>query len=158
MMKTGLMRFLAAVLATASLATLGEVLAGLAPARTRVLRGYDSAVDRAVLPYEPGEPGRDHGLAQALSELRLVKDEWEDAELQTACDITTLGFTDSVAEWDRVVEHGEWREIGDFIVRRHAHSSERHGFRGGRAAPDCVASRGARSLRRGARVVVRPEL
>jgi Xaa-Pro aminopeptidase len=53
-------------------------------------------------------------------ELRLVKDEWEVAELQEACDITTLGFEDSVREWDRVLEHGErWIE-GTFFRRARA--------------------------------------
>jgi Xaa-Pro aminopeptidase len=81
--------------ATASLADLSQVLAGLAPARTRVLRGYDSGVDGAVRPYEPGEAGqRDHELAQKLSELRLVKDEWEIAQLQDAIDATVRGFED----------------------------------------------------------------
>jgi Xaa-Pro aminopeptidase len=52
-----------------------------------------------------------------LSELRLVKDEWEVGQLQEACDITALGFEDSVREWDRAVEHGErWIE-GTFFRR-----------------------------------------
>jgi Xaa-Pro aminopeptidase len=81
--------------ATASLAGLGDVLAGLSPRNTRVLRGYDSAVDAAVLPYEPGEAGqRDRELSQTLSELRLVKDEWEIAQLQDAIDATVRGFED----------------------------------------------------------------
>ena len=49
--------------------------------------------------------------------MRLVKDAWEVAELQTACDVTTLGFEDSVTEWDRVIEYGErWLE-GTFFRR-----------------------------------------
>ena len=52
--------------------------------------------------------------------MRLVKDEWEVAELQTACDITTLGFTDSVAEWDRVLEFGERWVEGTFFRRARA--------------------------------------
>ena len=52
-----------------------------------------------------------------LSEARLVKDEWEIAELQSACDITTLGFEDSVREWDRVLEHGERWVEGTFFRR-----------------------------------------
>ncbi len=82
-------------------------------AKTRVLRGADARVDAQV----PGDDGRDNELARVLSELRLVKDEWEIAELQGACDITTLGFEDSVREWDRVLEHGErWIE-GTFFRR-----------------------------------------
>ncbi len=55
-----------------------------------------------------------------LSELRLVKDEWEIAELQGACDITTLGFEDSVREWDRVLEYGERWVEGTFFRRARA--------------------------------------
>jgi len=77
--------------ATADLSALPEVLAGLAPARTRVLRGYDPTVDAGVLPY--GEQ-RDDELAWTLGELRLPKDEWEIAQLQDAVDVTVLGFAD----------------------------------------------------------------
>ncbi|MCW2848354.1 MAG: Xaa-Pro aminopeptidase [Marmoricola sp.] len=85
-------------------------------AKTRVLRGVDSRVDSQV----SGDSGRDAELARVLSELRLVKDEWEVAELQGACDITTLGFEDSVREWDRAIELGErWIE-GTFFRRARA--------------------------------------
>src|SRR5687767_14675121 len=66
--------------------------------KTRVLRGVDTRVDALV----PADEGRDTELATVLSELRLVKDEWEVGQLQEACDITTLGFEDSVREWERV--------------------------------------------------------
>ncbi len=85
-------------------------------AKTRVLRGVDARVDRQV----PGDEGQDKDFARVLSELRLVKDDWEIAELRQACDITTLGFEDSVREWDRAVEHGErWIE-GTFFRRARA--------------------------------------
>jgi Xaa-Pro aminopeptidase len=84
-----------------------------ASAKTRVLRGVDETVDRAIAADE----SRDRELARVLSELRLVKDPWELGELAHACDITTLGFEDSVREWDRVLEHGErWLE-GTFFRR-----------------------------------------
>lgn len=85
-------------------------------AKTRVLRGVDPTVDQAV----PLDEGRDRELARVLSELRLVKDAWELGELEHACDITTLGFEDSVREWDRVLEFGErWIE-GTFFRRARA--------------------------------------
>jgi Xaa-Pro aminopeptidase len=81
--------------------------------KTRVHRGVSEAVDRMLT----ADDTRDADFARVVSEMRLVKDDWEVAELQTACDITTLGFTDSVAEWDRVLEHGErWLE-GTFFRR-----------------------------------------
>ena len=98
-------------LATRHLDELAGALEG--PAKTRVLRGVDTGVDKLLAE----DLGRDDELARAVGELRLVKDDWELAELQGACDITTLGFTDSVREWDRVLEYGErWIE-GTFFRR-----------------------------------------
>ena len=93
---------------------LGELDARLeSSAKTRVLRGVDAFVDRAV----PADGGRDHDFARVLSEMRLVKDAWELEQLQEACDITTLGFADSVREWDNVLKYGErWLE-GTFFRR-----------------------------------------
>ena len=93
---------------------LPDALAG--SAKTRVLRGVDATVDAAIAPDE----GRDGELARVLGEMRLVKDEWEIGELVRACDVTTLGFEDSVREWDQVLEHGErWIE-GTFFRRARA--------------------------------------
>ena len=79
---------------TAPYAALGGALAGCAPARTRVLRGLDPLVDRTVIAYEPGPVSRDRELAAAISELKLVKDEWELTQLQEAIDATVRGFED----------------------------------------------------------------
>ena len=85
-------------------------------AKTRVLRGVDASVDAMVAPDE----GQDADLARVLSEMRLVKDEWELEQLAEACDITTLGFADSVREWDNVLKYGErWIE-GTFFRRARA--------------------------------------
>ena len=85
-------------LPTADLTELEAALADLAPARTRVLRGFDARVDAAVHPYDgprdEGQPARDRELAIAISELKLVKDEWEIAQLQDAIDATVRGFED----------------------------------------------------------------
>jgi Xaa-Pro aminopeptidase len=84
--------------------------------KTRVHRGISAGIDAMVEPDET----RDTDFDRVVSEMRLVKDDWEIAELQRACDITTLGFTDSVAEWDRVLEFGErWIE-GTFFRRARA--------------------------------------
>ncbi|WP_312856461.1 aminopeptidase P family protein [Nocardioides pelophilus] len=85
-------------------------------AKTRVHRGVSGDVDALVAADET----LDSDLARVVSEMRLVKDEWEIGELQTACDITTMGFEDSVAEWDKVLEYGErWLE-GTFFRRARA--------------------------------------
>ncbi len=91
-----------------------ELPAALAASgKTRVLRGVDASVDALV----PSDEGRDLELATLLAELRLVKDAWEVEQLQEACDATTLGFSDAVAEWDRVLEHGERWVEGTFFRR-----------------------------------------
>lgn len=105
---------------TAPLADLPRALAGCAPATTRVLRGLDPAVDRAVGRYdEPGgETGaRDRELARTLSELKLVKDGWEIAQLRAAVEATVLGFEDAarVLPADRPVS--ERRFEGAFTAR-----------------------------------------
>jgi Xaa-Pro aminopeptidase len=84
--------------------------------KTRVHRGVSERVDRVV----PADETRDADFARVISEMRLLKDDWEIAELQTACDITALGFTDSVAEWDRVLEFGERWVEGTFFRRARA--------------------------------------
>ncbi len=84
--------------------------------KTRSLRGVDPGVDALV----PQDDGRDQDLARVLAELRLVKDPWELDQLREACDITTLGFTDSVREWDEVLRHGERWVEGTFFRRARA--------------------------------------
>ncbi len=87
-----------------------------ASTKTRVHRGLSQEVDTLV----PADETLDADLSRVVSEMRLIKDAWELGELQTACDITTLGFEDSVAEWDRVLQHGErWLE-GTFFRRARA--------------------------------------
>ncbi len=99
---------------TRHLDELGEALGRAG--KTRVLRGVDARVDSAVT----GDEAADQEFAKVLAELRLVKDEWELGELQSACDITTLGFEDCVREWDDVLQHGErWIE-GTFFRRARA--------------------------------------
>ncbi len=52
-------------------------------------------------------PGADTDvLGQVIDELRLVKDEWELARLQEACDATTRGFADIVRELPAVLAAG----------------------------------------------------
>src|SRR6266540_3830313 len=75
---------------TAPLADLPAALDDCAPGRTRVLRGLDPTVDAAVR----GNPEREGELATTLAEMRLVKDEWEIAQLVRAVDATVLGFED----------------------------------------------------------------
>jgi Xaa-Pro aminopeptidase len=82
-------------------------------AKTRVLRGVSPVVDALVAPDEGG----DEEFARVVSEMRLVKDEWELGELREACDVTALGFEDVVRDWANAVRYGErWIE-GTFFRR-----------------------------------------
>jgi Xaa-Pro aminopeptidase len=70
-------------------------LARLAPASTRVLRGVDERVDTRVL---SADAGRDYELATVLSELRLLKDDYEIAELDAAVASTATGFAEVIGQ------------------------------------------------------------
>ncbi|WP_405151485.1 Xaa-Pro aminopeptidase [Sphaerisporangium sp. NBC_01403] len=89
---------------------LPEALTGPA----RVLRGVDASVDARVAPHEG-----DGELASFLSEMRLIKDEWEIAELQHAVDATGRGFEDVVRALPQALAHfrGERYVEGVFGLR-----------------------------------------
>ena len=87
-----------------------------------MLTGIDPTVD-AALPQ-----GESATLDQALDELRLVKDEWEIARLQHACDATARGFADVARELPVLLaaggERGErWLE-GTFWRRARLEGNE----------------------------------
>ncbi|HLY01745.1 MAG TPA: aminopeptidase P family protein [Candidatus Cybelea sp.] len=74
----------------------------------RVMRGHDEAIDRA---FERSDG--DAELAERLSETRLLKDEYELAELRKACAITKLAFEDAAramrsARSERAIEAAFW--------------------------------------------------
>ncbi len=81
---------------TATRSALPAVLADLAPGRTRTVRGLDPSVDRQILVAGDGDArgSGDRELGSTLAELRLVKDDWEIAQLQDAIDATVRGFED----------------------------------------------------------------
>ena len=76
---------------TAHLDDLAAALDDCPPGRTRVLRGFSAVTDAAV---RSGSAERDRDLARTLAELRLVKDDWELAQLRDAVDATVRGFED----------------------------------------------------------------
>jgi Xaa-Pro aminopeptidase len=76
-----------------------------------VLRGHDPEVDAAI----PASPD-DAELAQVTDDLRLVKDDWEIAQLADAVDASARGFADVVTELgeakktsERWIEGTFWR-------------------------------------------------
>jgi Xaa-Pro aminopeptidase len=74
----------------------------------RIMRGHDEAIDRV---FEQSDG--DAELTQRLSETRLIKDEYELAELRKACAITKLAFEDAArtmrtAQSERAIEAAFW--------------------------------------------------
>jgi Xaa-Pro aminopeptidase len=87
-----------------------------------VLTGFDRGID-AIFPRGNGKR-----LGEVLDELRLIKDEWEIARLQDACDATARGFADVARELPVVLasggERGErWLE-GTFWRRARIEGNE----------------------------------
>ncbi|AWT42870.1 MULTISPECIES: aminopeptidase P family protein [Streptomyces] len=104
----------------------GEFWVGRRPdlAETERLTGIRCAdLDELGGTLPPGrEPSTDPELAAVLSELRLIKDDWEIDQLQQAVDHTTAGFEDVVRSLPRALAHprGErWIE-GAFGLRARA--------------------------------------
>jgi Xaa-Pro aminopeptidase len=78
---------------------------------TRVRRGTDAAVEGRVDASCGGhDEDADAELAAVLSELRLVKDDFELEQLQLAVDVTARGFEDVVAELPHCVQLGDRAE------------------------------------------------
>jgi Xaa-Pro aminopeptidase len=101
-------------------------------ASTVVLREADPAltdrvdaarlVHAAVAESDRGDHADDDRLARDLSELRLVKDDFEVAELRSAIAATAAGFDDVIADLPRIVAHprGERLVEGVFNGRARA--------------------------------------
>ncbi|MFE9425718.1 aminopeptidase P family protein [Kitasatospora sp. NPDC006697] len=94
--------------------TLPERLAA-ATGPIRVLRGYDTGIEAALRDKVTAE--RDREFRVVLSELRLVKDEFEIADLRFACEATARGFEDVVRVLGTDEPTPERRIEGTFFVR-----------------------------------------
>ncbi|SDM58827.1 aminopeptidase P family protein [Streptomyces wuyuanensis] len=81
----------------------------------RVVRGHDAGIESALTDKVTAE--RDEELRVFLSEARLVKDEFEIAELQRACDATARGFEDVVRVLDKAEATSERYIEGTFFLR-----------------------------------------
>jgi Xaa-Pro aminopeptidase len=86
------------------LSELAADVRGLGREQVMTLPGLDPLVDD-LLPGAAGSASSEL-LKRTIDELRLVKDEWEISQLQAACDATTRGFTDVVAEIPAVLAAG----------------------------------------------------
>ncbi|MDE3065608.1 MAG: aminopeptidase P family protein [Acidobacteriota bacterium] len=97
---------------TAPLEYLEKDLASCAEGEIVTLRGVDPRVD-----VQFPASDLDEALAVALAKLRLVKDDFEIAELQRAVDYTVLGFTDVVRALPAAQGRGERVVEGVFNLR-----------------------------------------
>ncbi|NED16475.1 aminopeptidase P family protein [Streptomyces sp. SID9124] len=94
-----------------------ELPAALAEATgpVRNVRGHDAGIEAALTDKVTAE--RDEELRVYLSEARLVKDAFEIAELEKACDITARGFEDVVKVLDKAEATSERYIEGTFFLR-----------------------------------------
>ncbi|MFC4561800.1 aminopeptidase P family protein [Nocardiopsis mangrovi] len=127
-------------LATDDVRRLPEVLGEAPDVPTRIVRGHDPVLEEVVagLRARGGAAGpeagtetdtadaaddahaaarRDEDLAIALHDQRLVKDEWEVAQLQQAVDSTVRGFGDVVAALPQARATSERYIEGTFFLR-----------------------------------------
>ncbi|MGW0782263.1 aminopeptidase P family protein [Streptomyces sp. NPDC002913] len=81
----------------------------------RHVRGHDAGIEAALTDKVTAE--RDEELRVFLSEARLVKDAFEIAELQKACDATARGFEDVVRILDKAEATSERYIEGTFFLR-----------------------------------------
>ncbi|WP_406420974.1 aminopeptidase P family protein [Streptomyces sp. NBC_00873] len=94
-----------------------ELPAALAEATgpVRNLRGHDAGIEAALTDKVTAE--RDEELKIYLSGARLIKDAFETAELQKACDATARGFEDVVKVLDKAEATSERYIEGTFFLR-----------------------------------------
>jgi Xaa-Pro aminopeptidase len=97
---------------TAPLENLEKDLVSLGVTDVVTLRGYDEEIDALSEPSEDDEE-----LAIALSEARLIKDEFEIEQLQLAVDFTVRGFEDVVRALPTAEGRGERVIEGVFNLR-----------------------------------------
>ncbi|AZS37207.1 Xaa-Pro aminopeptidase 1 [Microbacterium lemovicicum] len=76
--------------------------------------------------FAPGDDDRvidaDEDLTRFVSELRLVKDEYEVAQMRLAVEVTARGFDDIVADLPRIIEHPRGERIVEGVFHSRARS------------------------------------
>jgi Xaa-Pro aminopeptidase len=104
-------------------ASIGEFWIGPRPALAGVAAdlGLSTAhVDSFVATDDDRVVGVDDELTRFVSEMRLVKDEYELAQLALAVEVTASGFDDIVAELPRVIEHPRGERVVEGVFHRRA--------------------------------------
>lgn len=93
----------------------------LAKKETLVHRGEDTQLDSGIAAHE-----KDGELTIALSELRLIKDEYEVGEMRKAVDATIRGFADVVKSLPEAMNHPRGERVidGTFYKRARTDGNE----------------------------------
>jgi Xaa-Pro aminopeptidase len=125
-------------LATAGIAGVAEVLAS-ADADTLVVREADAGLTAAIdeVRGEAVDLEADAQLARDLSELRLVKDEFEIAELRAAVAATQRGFEDVIRALPQITAHERGERLVEGVFYTRARSD------GNAVGYDTIAAAGA---------------
>lgn len=104
-------------------ATVGEFWIGPRPSLAGVAADLDLATEHLAeyLPVD-GELvlDDDDALTRTVSELRLIKDEYEIAEMRRAVDITANGFDDIIRELPSAVAHARGERVVEGVFHRRA--------------------------------------
>ncbi|HEY5113565.1 MAG TPA: aminopeptidase P family protein [Coriobacteriia bacterium] len=117
---------------TAPLEHMEKDLASLDSTGILTVRGFDESVDAAV-----EANAADHELTETLSELRLVKDDFEVEQLQLAIDYTVKGFEDVVRALAVAEGRGERVIEGVFNLRARVEGND--------VGYDTIAASGSRA-------------
>jgi Xaa-Pro aminopeptidase len=86
----------------------------------RLLGGVDDRVDTLVLGIRGKNAQADHELTEALSELRLIKDSYEIAEMDKACAATLVGFEAVIADLPEALRRGRGERWVEGVFGLHA--------------------------------------
>ncbi|WP_156762038.1 aminopeptidase P family protein [Microbacterium karelineae] len=106
-------------------AAIGEFWVGPRPSLAAVAADLGIATDD-LANHRPGSDDlvvdEHDGLTSAVAELRLVKDEYEIAQMRLAVETTARGFDDIVRELPRVIEHPRGERVVEGVFHLRARS------------------------------------
>lgn len=103
---------------------------------TRIVADTDPELTEKVNAWRDADDQADADLARTLSELRLIKDDFEIEQLRQACEATAVGFEAVVAELPKAVAQGRGERWVEGVFGLHA----RH--RGNAVGYDTIAASG----------------
>ena len=106
-------------------ASIGEFWIGPRPALGGVAADLGLAtahIDDFAASEDDFVVGVDEKLTEFVSELRLIKDDYEKAQMQLAVDVTANGFDDIIANLPSIIEHPRGERIVEGVFHRRARS------------------------------------